>query len=43
VVLSDAAPNTSGNKTVDHYNSVELVRRIIFIAQKSLKRGKFVI
>jgi 23S rRNA (uridine2552-2'-O)-methyltransferase len=39
VVLSDAAPNTSGNKTVDHYNSVELVKRMIFITQKLLKKG----
>jgi 23S rRNA (uridine2552-2'-O)-methyltransferase len=39
VVVSDAAPNTTGDKTVDHYSSVELVRRIAYISQLLLKKG----
>ena len=39
VVVSDAAPNTTGDKMVDHYNSVELVGRISYIAQLLLKKG----
>jgi 23S rRNA (uridine2552-2'-O)-methyltransferase len=39
VIVSDAAPNTTGDKTVDHYNSVEIVKRIIHIATLFLKSG----
>jgi 23S rRNA (uridine2552-2'-O)-methyltransferase len=38
-IISDAAPNTSGDKTVDHYNSVELIKRIIYITQLLLRKG----
>ena len=39
IIISDAAPNTTGDRTVDHYNSVELVKGIINIAQLLLKKG----
>ncbi|PLX67493.1 MAG: RlmE family RNA methyltransferase [Denitrovibrio sp.] len=38
-VVSDAAPNTSGSKLLDHVNSVELVRLIFYFAKKCLKKG----
>ncbi len=38
-VMSDAAPNTSGSKLLDHVNSVELVRKIFHFACSVLKPG----
>jgi len=38
-VISDAAPNTSGSKLLDHVNSVDLVRLIFYFAKKVLKKG----
>jgi 23S rRNA (uridine2552-2'-O)-methyltransferase len=38
-VISDAAPNTSGSKLLDHVNSVELVRKIFYFACSVLKPG----
>lgn len=39
VIISDAAPNTTGDRIVDHYNSVELVKRIVYITQQLLRKG----
>jgi len=42
VVISDAAPNTSGQKLLDHVNSVDLVTIIFEFAKKVLKKdGSF--
>lgn len=38
-VISDAAPNTSGSKLLDHVNSVDLVRLIYYFTKKVLKKG----
>jgi 23S rRNA (uridine2552-2'-O)-methyltransferase len=38
-VISDAAPNTTGSKLLDHVNSVELVRLIFYFAKSVLKKG----
>ncbi len=38
-VISDAAPNTSGSKLLDHVNSVDLVRIIFNFAMTVLKPG----
>lgn len=38
-VVSDAAPNTSGSKLLDHVNSVDLVRLIFEFAKTVLKPG----
>ncbi|PLX71518.1 MAG: RlmE family RNA methyltransferase [Denitrovibrio sp.] len=38
-VVSDAAPNTSGSKLLDHVNSVDLVRLIYSFTKKVLKKG----
>lgn len=38
-VVSDAAPNTTGQKIVDHVNSIELARTVFEIAKKFLKQG----
>ena len=38
-VVSDAAPNTSGQKLLDHVNSVELVEIIYEFTKKVLKKG----
>lgn len=38
-VISDAAPNTSGSKLLDHVNSVELVRIIWEFSRTVLKKG----
>jgi len=38
-VVSDAAPNTSGSKLLDHVNSVDLVRMIYHFAKTCLKPG----
>lgn len=38
-VISDAAPNTTGQKFVDHANSIEIVRFIYDFALKVLKPG----
>jgi len=38
-VVSDAAPNTSGSKLLDHVNSVDLVRLIFSFAKTCLKPG----
>lgn len=38
-VISDAAPNTSGSKLLDHVNSVDLVRLIFHFAKTVLKPG----
>ena len=39
VVLSDMAPKTSGNRFMDHVQSVELARRALEIAGKVLRRN----
>ncbi|MEW6520946.1 MAG: RlmE family RNA methyltransferase [Thermodesulfobacteriota bacterium] len=39
VVISDLAPKTSGNKFTDHLKSIELSRRALAIACRSLCRG----
>lgn len=39
VVISDAAPNTSGQKFADHANSIEIVRFVYSFALKVLKPG----
>ena len=42
-VISDAAPNTSGSKLLDHVNSIELVRKIFYFACSVLKpHGNFI-
>jgi len=38
-VVSDAAPNTSGSKLLDHVNSVDLVRLIYNFTKTVLKKG----
>jgi len=38
-VISDAAPNTSGSKLLDHVNSVDLVRLIYAFTKTVLKKG----
>ncbi|WP_022851298.1 RlmE family RNA methyltransferase [Limisalsivibrio acetivorans] len=38
LVVSDAAPNTSGQKLLDHVNSVELVQKIAELTRKVLKK-----
>jgi len=38
-VISDAAPNTSGSKLLDHVNSVDLVRLIYAFTKKVLRKG----
>ncbi|KAA0258948.1 RlmE family RNA methyltransferase [Deferribacter autotrophicus] len=38
-VISDAAPNTTGQKITDHVNSLELVKTILSFAEKVLKKG----
>jgi 23S rRNA (uridine2552-2'-O)-methyltransferase len=38
-VVSDAAPNTTGQKIVDHLNSLELVKTVFDVVKKSLKSG----
>ena len=43
LILSDLAPNTSGNKTLDSARSVDLVLRAYEVAQPYLRhKGKFV-
>lgn len=43
VVVSDAAPNTSGQKFADHANSIELVKNIYDFSRKVLKNnGNFI-
>lgn len=43
VVVSDAAPNTSGQKFADHANSIELVKKIYDFSRKVLKNnGNFI-
>jgi len=39
VVVSDAAPNTSGQKFADHARSIELVRNIYAFSRKVLKNN----
>jgi 23S rRNA (uridine2552-2'-O)-methyltransferase len=39
VVLSDAAPATSGNRTVDSQASLAIVRQVLEIARRGLKPG----
>mmetsp|Transcript_6970 Transcript_6970/g.21208 ORF Transcript_6970/g.21208 Transcript_6970/m.21208 type:complete len:253 (-) Transcript_6970:1548-2306(-) len=39
-VLSDAAPNTCGDSTVDHFRSIELAACAMHIAQHLLKPGQ---
>ncbi len=39
LLLSDAAPNTSGIKDVDQWRSVELNRRILDLCRQFLRRG----
>ncbi|HID97730.1 MAG TPA: RlmE family RNA methyltransferase [Thermodesulfobacteriaceae bacterium] len=42
VVLSDMAPKTTGRRDVDHYRSVELAERALFLAEELLaRRGTF--
>jgi len=44
VVLSDMAPNTTGNIHVDQYKSYELSKRALHVAKKLLKiHGNFVV
>jgi len=38
-VISDAAPNTSGSKLLDHVNSIDLVRLIFNFTKSVLKPG----
>jgi 23S rRNA (uridine2552-2'-O)-methyltransferase len=38
-VVSDAAPNTTGQKIVDHLNSLELVKTVFDVVKRSLKSG----
>ncbi|RKX86431.1 MAG: 50S rRNA methyltransferase [Spirochaetes bacterium] len=39
VIISDAAPSTSGNKDLDSLRSLELVRAVVNLAYKALKEG----
>ncbi|MGA1862506.1 RlmE family RNA methyltransferase [Deferribacter thermophilus] len=39
VVISDAAPNTTGNRLTDHVNSLELVTTVFNFTKKVLKSG----
>ena len=43
IVVSDAAPSTSGNKFVDHIKIIELAERTFEIALKLLKKGGFLV
>lgn len=44
VILSDAAPNTTGQKDVDHINSINIVERTFSIAKMLLKKnGNFLV
>lgn len=39
VVVSDAAPSTTGNRTMDTARSLDLARQVLAIAEKALKPG----
>ncbi len=39
VVVSDAAPSTTGNRTMDTARSLDLARQVLAIAEKTLKPG----
>ncbi len=39
LILSDMAPNTTGNKGIDHQKSISLADEVIKITYKSLKRN----
>ena len=39
VVLSDAAPSTSGNRLVDSYRSYEIANRVLEVGLRVLKKG----
>jgi 23S rRNA (uridine2552-2'-O)-methyltransferase len=39
VVVSDAAPSTTGNRTLDTTRSLELARQVLAIAEKALRPG----
>ena len=39
VVVSDAAPSTTGNRTLDTTRSLELARQVLAIAEKALRTG----
>lgn len=39
VVVSDAAPSTTGNRTMDTQRSLDLARQVLSIAEKALKPG----
>jgi len=43
VITSDAAPKTTGQKFVDHQNSLSIVRRVFEIAPHVLKNGGTVV
>lgn len=44
LILSDAAPNTTGQKDADHVNSINIVERVFFIAKLLLKEnGNFLV
>ncbi|MDY6820745.1 MAG: RlmE family RNA methyltransferase [Deferribacterota bacterium] len=36
LILSDAAPNTTGDKNVDHYSSVGIVDQVLYLSTKLL-------
>lgn len=38
-VISDIAPNTTGQKFVDHQNSINLIKIVVDFTKKVLKRG----
>jgi 23S rRNA (uridine2552-2'-O)-methyltransferase len=39
LILSDAAPSTSGNRFIDTQRSLELVRNIVALSDRNLKEG----
>lgn len=43
IILSDAAPNTSGNKGVDSSRSEELLRQVLKIAKQNLRSGGYLV
>ncbi len=43
VVLSDAAPDTCGNRLLDTSRSEEIVRSVFSIAKQSLKKNHFMV
>ncbi|MEE9593289.1 MAG: RlmE family RNA methyltransferase [Thermoplasmata archaeon] len=39
VVLSDMAPNVSGNRSLDHARSIDLAERALLLARRVLRKG----